>query len=253
MKMIISPAKSLNFEKTLPTSTFTLPLFLSEAERINSLLKKKSVKSLGKLMGISENLSQLNWDRNQAFELPFTSQNARPAVYTFDGDVYMGLDVYSLPSNKIEQLQSQLRILSGLYGLLKPLDLIQAYRLEMGTKLPVGTKKHLPEFWKQKVTETLNQEMGENKNLINLASNEYFNAIDVKTLKAEIITPQFKDFKNGKLKMISFFAKKARGMMVRYLIDNDCKNKRDLLSFNTDGYQYSEEYTLDENQPVFIR
>jgi cytoplasmic iron level regulating protein YaaA (DUF328/UPF0246 family) len=123
----------------------------------------------------------------------------------------------------------------------------------MGTKLPVGPKKHLPEFWKQKVTETLNQEMGENKNLINLASNEYFNAIDVKTLKAEIITPQFKDFKNGKLKMISFFAKKARGMMVRYLIDNDCKNKRDLLSFNTDGYQYSEEYTLNENQPVFIR
>lgn len=253
MKMIISPAKSLNFEKTLPKSTFTLPLFLSEAERINSLLKKKSVKSLGKLMGISENLSQLNWDRNQAFELPFTSQNARPAVYTFDGDVYTGLDVYSLPSNKIEQLQSQLRILSGLYGLLKPMDLIQAYRLEMGTKFSVGTKKNLPEFWKQKVTEALNEEMGQNKNLINLASNEYFNAIDDKTLKAEIITPQFKDFKNGKLKIISFFAKKARGMMVRYVIDNDCKNKTDLLGFNTDGYQYSEEHTLNENQPVFIR
>ncbi len=253
MKMIISPAKSLNFEKTLPKSTFTLPLFLSEAERINSLLKKKSVKSLGKLMGISENLSQLNWDRNQAFELPFTSQNARPAVYTFDGDVYTGLDVYSLPSYKIEQLQSQLRILSGLYGLLKPMDLIQAYRLEMGTKFSVGTKKNLPEFWKQKVAEALNEEMGQNKNLINLASNEYFNAIDDKTLKAEIITPQFKDFKNGKLKIISFFAKKARGMMVRYVIDNDCKNKTDLLGFNTDGYQYSEEHTLNENQPVFIR
>ena len=253
MKMIISPAKSLNFEKTLPTSTFTLPLYLDEAERINKLLKKKSVKSLGKLMGISEKLSQLNWDRNQAFKLPFTNQNARPAVYTFDGDVYTGLDVYSLASDKIEQLQSQLRILSGLYGLLKPLDLIQSYRLEMGTKFPVGSKKNLPEFWKHKVTKTLNEEMGENENLINLASNEYFNAIDTKSLKAEIITPQFKDFKNGKLKMISFFAKKARGMMVRYVLDNECNNKKDLLGFNTDGYQYSEEYTLNENQPIFIR
>jgi cytoplasmic iron level regulating protein YaaA (DUF328/UPF0246 family) len=133
------------------------------------------------------------------------------------------------------------------------LDLIQAYRLEMGTKFPVGAKKNLPEFWKQKLTETMNEEMGENENLINLASNEYFNAIDTKSLKAEIITPQFKDFKNGKFKMISFFAKKARGMMVRYVLDNECKNKTDLLGFNTDGYQYSEEYTLNENQPVFIR
>ena len=134
MKMIISPAKSLNFEKKLPTSQTTQPMFLSEAERINKLLKKKSVKGLEKLMGISENLSQLNWERNQAFQLPFTSENARPAVYTFDGDVYTGLDVYSLSIDKIATLQDQLRILSGLYGVLKPLDLMQAYRLEMGTK-----------------------------------------------------------------------------------------------------------------------
>ena len=253
MKMIISPAKSLNFEKELPTAEATQAVFLSEAQRINKLLKKKSVKSLGKLMGISENLSQLNWERNQAFELPFSKENARPAVYTFDGDVYTGLDVFSLSESKIADLQNQLRILSGLYGILKPLDLIQAYRLEMGTKFAVGVKKNLPDFWKAKVTQSLNDELGENDVLVNLASNEYFAAIDTKVLKSSIITPQFKDFKNGKLKMISFFAKKARGMMVRYIIDNECKSQTDLLGFDTDGYQFSEEHTLNEMQPIFIR
>ena len=178
MKMIISPAKSLNFEKKLPTSEATQPVFLSEAERINKLLKKKSVTGLGKLMGISENLSQLNWERNQAFQLPFTPENARPAVYTFDGDVYTGLDAFSLPIAKSAALQNQLRILSGLYGVLKPLDLIQAYRLEMGTKFSVGVKKNLPDFWKTKVTQTLNDELEANEFLVNLASNEYFSVID---------------------------------------------------------------------------
>ena len=195
----------------------------------------------------------MNWERNQAFQLPFSKENSRPAVYTFDGDVYTGLDVFSLPADKTAALQSQLRILSGLYGILKPLDLIQAYRLEMGTKFPVGVKKNLPDFWKEKVTQTLNEEMQENEFLVNLASNEYFAAVDTKALNASIITPQFKDFKNGKLKMISFFAKKARGMMVRYILDHDCKTQADLLGFNTDGYQYSEEHTVNENQPVFIR
>ena len=253
MKMIISPAKSLNFEKKLPTTQKTQPVFLSEAERINKLLKKKSVTGLGKLMGISENLSQLNWERNQAFQLPFTSENARPAVYTFDGDVYTGLDVYSLSNAKIATLQDQLRILSGLYGVLKPLDLMQAYRLEMGTKFSVGVKKNLPDFWKSRVTQTLNDDMQEDQLLVNLASNEYFAAVDTKTLNASIVTPQFKDFKNGKLKMISFFAKKARGMMVRYILDQECNTQADLLGFNTDGYQYSQEHTLNEMQPVFIR
>ena len=253
MKMIISPAKSLNFEKELPTSEATQPVFLSEAERINKLLKKKSVTGLGKLMGVSENLSQLNWERNQAFQLPFTPENARPAVYTFDGDVYTGLDVYSLPAAKTAALQNQLRILSGLYGVLKPLDLIQAYRLEMGTKFTVGVKKNLPDFWKTKITEILNDELEANEFLLNLASNEYFAAIDTKVLKCSIITPKFKDFKNGKLKMISFFAKKARGMMVRYILDQESNTLADLLGFNTDGYQYSEEHSLNEMQPVFIR
>ena len=253
MKMIVSPAKSLNFEAQLPTAQFTEARFLPEAERINKLLKKKSAKALGKLMGISENLSQLNWQRNQDFQLPFSPENARPAVYAFDGDVYTGLDVYSLPEDKIAALQSQLRILSGLYGLLRPLDLIQPYRLEMGTKMPVGVKKNLPAFWKEKVTQTLNQEMKEGEVLLNLASNEYFAAIDTKILNADIITPQFKDFKNGQLKMISFFAKKARGMMARYVIDNEAKNLSDILGFTTDGYQYSEEHTQKAAHPVFIR
>lgn len=253
MKMIISPAKSLNFEAILPTSKFSEAQFLSDSERINKLLKKKSVKSLGKLMGISENLSQLNWQRNQDFQLPFTPDNARPAVYAFDGDVYTGLNVYSLPIDKIDRLQKQLRILSGLYGLLKPLDLIQAYRLEMGTKMPVGTKKNLSVFWKNKVTKALNDEFEESEILLNLASNEYFSAVDSKAIAVPIITPQFKDFKNGKLKMISFFAKKARGMMVRYVIDHSSETLEDILGFNTDGYAYSEEHTTNNYQPVFIR
>ena len=253
MKMIVSPAKSLNFESELPTAEFTEARFLPEAERINKLLKKKSTKALGKLMGISENLSQLNWQRNQDFQLPFSPENARPAVYAFDGDVYTGLDAYSLSADKIPVLQSQLRILSGLYGLLNPLDLIQPYRLEMGTKMPVGVKKNLPAFWKDKVTQTLNEEMQEGEVLLNLASNEYFAAIDTKALNAEIITPQFKDFKNGQLKMISFFAKKARGMMARYVIDTAANTLADIKGYTTEGYQYSEEHTEKASQPVFIR
>ena len=253
MKMIISPAKSLNFESELPTTAFSNARFLAESERINKLLKKKSVKAIGKLMGISDNLSQLNWQRNQNFQLPFTQDNARPAVYAFDGDVYTGLDAYSLPQDKIPQLQEQLRILSGLYGVLKPLDLIQPYRLEMGTKFPVGVKKNLPAFWKDKVTKTLNDEILEDEILLNLASNEYFAAVDTKAINAPIVTPQFKDFKNGQLKMISFFAKKARGMMVRYVIDHKATTLKDLRAFSIDGYRFSEEHTEKEYQPVFIR
>jgi len=253
MKMIISPAKSLNFDSALPTTEHTDARFLTEAERINKLLKKKSVKSIGKLMGISENLSTLNWQRNQDFQLPFTADNARPAIYAFDGDVYTGMDAYSIPVEKIPQLQDQLRILSGLYGLLKPLDLIQPYRLEMGTKFPVGVKKNLPAFWKDKVTQSLNEELTKEETFLNLASNEYFAAVDTKALKTEVITPQFKDFKDGKLKMISFFAKKARGMMVRYVLDHNCTSLDDIKGFSTDGYQYSETHTVQANQPVFIR
>jgi cytoplasmic iron level regulating protein YaaA (DUF328/UPF0246 family) len=251
--MVISPAKSLNFESTLPTQENSNPFFLSEANHINQLLRDKTPSELSHMMKISDKLGNLNWERNQNFNTPFNPENARPAVYTFDGDVYTGLDVYTLPEEKIKLLQNSLRILSGLYGVLKPLDLIQPYRLEMGTKFPVEKNKNLYEFWKQKITSFLNDELEENELFVNLASNEYFSAIDAKILNTRVITPQFKDYKNGTLKMISFFAKKARGMMVRYLLDVENPSAASLLNFDYGGYAYSEEHTASDLSPVFIR
>jgi hypothetical protein len=203
-------------------------------------------------MAISDKLADLNWQRNQDWKTPFTTKNARPAVYAFDGDVYTGLDAYSIPPGKLESLQDKLRILSGLYGLLKPLDLIQPYRLEMGTKLPIGERKNLYEFWKETVTKALNKELKKDELFINLASNEYFSAVDGKALKVPVITPDFKDYKDGKLKMISFFAKKARGMMVRYIIDTDAQTIDDLKGFNYDGYQFDANLSKG-NHLVFTR
>jgi len=253
MKIVISPAKSLDFEKELPTAKYTQPDFLELAKKLNKVLLKKRPKALSKLMGISDNLAQLNWQRNQEFETPFTVSNARPAVYAFNGDVYQGLDAYSLSETKIDKLQNTLRILSGLYGVLKPLDLMQPYRLEMGTQLKVGRKKNLHEFWKKDLTALLNSELADDELFINLASNEYFGAVDEKSLKVPVITPIFKDWKNDKLKIISFFAKKARGSMVRYIIDSDAKTLEDIKGFNKDDYMFSKEHTLKANQPVFIR
>ena len=253
MKIVISPAKSLNFDAALPTERFSQPQFLAESEKLNKVLRKKKPKALSKLMSISDNLAQLNWERNQQFSTPFSSENARPAVYAFNGDVYQGLDAYTLPEDKLEDLQTTLRILSGLYGLLKPLDLIQPYRLEMGTQLKIGRKKNLYEFWKKTLTAHLNVELGDGELFINLASNEYFGAIDEKTLKVPVITPVFKDWKNDKLKVISFFAKKARGSMVRYILDANAQTLDDIKGFDYDDYQYSQEHTVKENEPVFIR
>ena len=222
-------------------------------DRINELLKKKTPAELSQLMKISEKLGNLNWERNQNFKIPFNKENARPAVYAFDGDVYAGLDVYTLPLEKIQVLQDNLRILSGLYGVLKPLDLIQPYRLEMGTKFRIDKKNNLYGFWKQKITTFINDELEEKELFVNLASNEYFSAIDSKVLKTAVITPQFKDFKNGTLKMISFYAKKARGMMVRYLLDKENVTAETLLDFDYGGYAYSEEHTKSPLAPVFIR
>ena len=252
MKIVISPAKSLNFEKELPTETFSQASFLKEARQVHQVLKQKSPKELSELMAISDKLADLNWQRNQEWKTPFTAKNARPAVYAFDGDVYTGLDAYSIPTSKLETLQNKLRILSGLYGVLKPLDLIQPYRLEMGTKLPVGESKNLYEFWKETVTKTLNKELKKDELFINLASNEYFSAVDVKALKVPVITPDFKDYKDGKLKMISFFAKKARGMMVRYIIDTNAQTIDDLKGFNYDGYQFDANLSKG-NHLVFTR
>lgn len=253
MKMVISPAKTLDFESQLPTTRGTQPRFLEEAELINNKLERKSKKAIGKLMDISDKLAELNYQRYKEFTTPFTKQNARPAVYAFAGDVYTGLDAYTIPSEKIDLLQDSLRILSGMYGLLRPLDLIQPYRLEMGTKLPINRKKDLYSFWKKSLTATLNEELEEKELFVNLASVEYFNAIDQKKLKVPIVSPVFKDFKNGELKIISFFAKKARGSMARFVIDTNAKTLEELKGFDYDGYGYSEEYTEKEREPVFIR
>ena len=252
MKIVISPAKSLNFEKEVPTTTFSEPQFLKQATTIQRTLKKKKPKELTELMDISDKLAELNWQRNQDWNTPFTNHNARQAIFAFDGDVYTGLDVYSLPLDKLEVLQNKLRILSGLYGLLKPLDLMQAYRLEMGTAMAIGKNKNLYEFWKKTITVALNSELKKGDLFINLASNEYFSAVDAKALKVPVITPEFKDYKDGKLKMISFFAKKARGMMVRYIIDVNAETIDDLKGFNYEGYAFDANLSKG-NTLVFTR
>ncbi len=252
MKLVLSPAKSLNFESPLPTAQHTEAQFLAQSERLNKMLKTKSARNLSKLMSISDALGQLNYERNQSWELPFTKDNSRPAVYAFNGDVYRGLDAYTIPEEKIETLQNTVRILSGLYGLLKPTDLMQPYRLEMGTKLKVGRKKNLYEFWKNDITKALNEELEDDELFLNLASNEYFKAVDIKALKVPVVTASFKEFKNGQYKMISFFAKAARGMMARYVVDTDAKTIDDLKGFNYDGYNFSEPMSK-ENELIFIR
>lgn len=252
MKLVLSPAKSLDYESKLPTAKTTEACFLNEAERLNKLLKKKSAKSLSKLMNISDNLGQLNYERNQEWSLPFTKDNARPAIYAFNGDVYRGLDAYTIDTKKLERLQDTVRILSGLYGLLKPLDLIQPYRLEMGTKFSVGKNKNLYEFWKKQVTQALNDELEDGEIFLNLASNEYFKAIDTKALKVPVIDVDFKEFKNGDYKTIGIFAKLARGLMARYIIDTNAKTLDDIKGFNIENYGFSEELS-SKNKLVFTR
>lgn len=252
MKIVISPAKSLNFESDLPTKNFSEASFLKEARQIHRVLKKMKPKDLSKLMDISDNLSELNWERNQSWKTPFTPDNSRPAIFAFDGEVYTGVDAYTIPMDKMEDLQSRLFILSGLYGLLKPLDLIQAYRLEMGTSIAIGESKNLYAFWKTKITKALNKSVAKGEFLLNLASTEYFSAIDTKLLKAKVITPEFKDYKDGKLKMISFFAKKARGLMVRYIIDTNAQTIADLKAFNYEGYAFDANLSSD-SKLVFTR
>ncbi len=252
MKIVISPAKSLDYQTPLPTEQFTKPIFLSYSEKIQKTLKKKSARSLSKLMSISDNLGQLNYQRNQEWELPFTPQNARPALFAFKGTVYEGLEAYTLPIDKIDDIQNKLRILSGLYGLLKPLDLMQPYRLEMGTKLKLGTKENLYKFWGDTLSKALKKEMQPDEVLVNLASQEYFKVLKEKVIDRKIITPIFKDFSNAKLKVVAFFAKKARGLMVRYIIDNNIENVSEIKNFNKAGYRYDTNLST-ENQWVFTR
>ena len=252
MKIVISPAKSLDFESPLPTLEYTTSRFLKESKSINKVIKQKSPKELSELMSISDKLGELNWQRNKSWKTPFTPDNARPAVYAFAGDVYIGLDANTIPVEKIAILQERLRILSGLYGILKPLDLIQPYRLEMGTKIAIGESKNLYDFWKQKLTDSLNKELKKGELFINLASNEYFSVLDTKALKVPVITPEFMDYKEGKLKMISFFAKKARGLMVRYIIDTNAESIEDLKGFHYEGYGFDANLSKG-NKLVFTR
>ena len=252
MKLVLSPAKSLNFESKLPTDQATEAGFLKQSERLNRLLKKKSARSLSKLMSISDNLGQLNYQRNQDWSLPFTAENARQAVYAFSGDVYRGLDAYTIGTKHLDKLQETVRIISGLYGVLKPLDLMQPYRLEMGTKFPVGKHKNLYEFWKPQITKALNEELEDGELFLNLASNEYFKAIDTKALKVPVITANFKDFKNGQYKTIMTFAKLARGYMTRYIIDTNAKTIDDVKGFDYENYRFSEDLS-SETELVFTR
>ena len=253
MKILISPAKSLDFDSNIDSLKCTQPVFLNKTSQINSVLKEKSPKDLMQLQGISQKLSDLNWKRNNDYVDNHNNKNSRPAVFAFNGDVYSGIDVKTLSEDKVYDLQKSLRILSGYYGVLKPLDLIQPYRLEMGTKLAINGSENLYKFWSENITNSILDEMSTEDLLINLASNEYFEAFDKKKFDGRIISPVFKDFKNGKLKIISFYAKKARGMMVRYIVDNSVSSYNELLGFNLGNYSYNEAETSDENFPVFTR
>ena len=252
MKIVISPAKSLDFSTKVPTEKFSKAKFLKQAKEINTVLKQKSPTDLSKLMKISDKLASLNWQRNQEWHLPFNLINAKQAIYAFKGTVYDGMDAYTIPLEKLDGFQDKLRILSGQYGILKPLDLIQAYRLEMGTKLVIHKAKNLYQYWDTTLTDSLNNEFAKNDFLVNLASVEYYKVLKPKLIKVPIITPVFKDYKNGKLKTIAFYAKKARGMMVRYIIDKNIEQIDALKAFNYGNYAFDSNLST-ETELVFTR
>ena len=253
MIILISPAKSLNFDEISTSYPKSEILFKNEAWEIAKTLKRLSPKDLSKLMTISEKLADLNWNRNQDYELNFNEKNPKQALFAFDGEVYNGIDAPTLAPKSINYLQNHLRILSGQYGLLRPLDLIIPYRLEMGTKLQVNGHKNLYEFWGESITQTINSELINNDYVINLASNEYFKSVKENLINANIVTPIFKDYKNGQLKTISFYAKKARGLMVRYLSENPINGNIDnIKNFDLGGYRYNNEIS-DEKSFIFSR
>jgi len=254
MLIVVSPAKSLYDHCPVQFEPFSQVDFLPEAEKVVSVLKKKKPAQLAGLMGISPKLAELNYQRFQAWSPPFTPENSWQAILMFNGDVYQGLKAETFTASEFETAQQQLRILSGVYGLLKPLDLIQPYRLEMGTNVSVARKKNLYEFWKTRITAKLNQEFSETgkKVLVNLASNEYFSAIDTKKLKARIITPAFKEHKNGQYQMVSFFAKRARGLMSRFIIQNQISNPEEMKAFDIEGYYFNNELSNGDSW-VFTR
>ena len=255
MIALIAPAKRLDYDSDLSVEDFSIAEHLKESKKLIKELQKKSPEDLSSLMGLSENLSILNFERNMNWQVPKKPSNeVRQAIFAFKGDVYVGLDSETLSKSDIKYAQKNLAILSGLYGLLKPLDLMYPYRLEMGTKMKNENGKNLYEFWGNKITTSINALAKKNnsKGIINLASVEYFSSVKTENLDLPVYSPVFKDFKNGKYKIISFFAKKARGSMARFVIQNKIKNPTDLNKFNLDGYKYSAKDST-EYSPVFLR
>jgi cytoplasmic iron level regulating protein YaaA (DUF328/UPF0246 family) len=254
MLAIISPAKTQDFSDQKFTDTYSDPAFLKESEKLIKELKKKSATSISQLMEVSSNIAELNYERYQKFETPFTPDNSKQALLAFNGDVYTDIDIENFTKKEFEFAQDHLRILSGLYGILKPLDLIQPYRLEMKIKLKNSRGKNLYEFWGNRITKAINSDLEKSKKpcLVNLASQEYFKAIDTKKINSEIITPTFKENKNGEYKIIAIYAKRARGMMANFIIKNKLKNAEKLKTFVEGGYEYSERLST-EKEWVFIR
>jgi len=246
MLTVISPAKTLDFDATPTTKKSSLPSFTKQAKELISILRTKSGKELSSLMGISPRLAELNVERYQNFKVH--SKNGKQAIFAFKGDVYIGLDASRYTERDFTFAQNNLRILSGLYGVLKPLDLIQPYRLDMGTKLSNSKGDNLYDFWQDRIGKALINELAKhsNKSLINLASNEYFKAIHASTPSAQIITPVFKDFSNGNYRVLSFFAKKARGAMASFLVRNRINKPDDLKAFDEDGYRFNEGFSTEE-------
>ncbi len=253
MRVLLSPAKALDMDKEINATTASQPIFIEKSAELIKKLARLSSNKIGTMMHLSKDLADLNHERYQTWE-PETELNGKNtyAIAAFNGEVYRGFDAPTLSTEKLIEAQETVRVLSGLYGILKPLDVIYPYRLEMGTKWSVTPKtSNLYKFWGSKIAEALNEEEG-NGIIVNLASTEYFKAIDLKKLKAKVITPTFKEFKNGDYKVIMVFAKRARGSMARYIVDHSITNPEDLKEFNTDGYRYDENIS-SENDWVFTR
>lgn len=254
MLAVISPAKTLDYESRCPSVTVSHPDFLDDSEELIGVLKKKRRPQLRALMNLSEKLADQNFERYQEWQRPFNEDNARPALLAFKGDVYTGFSLDEYTKRDFNFAQKHLRILSGLYGVLRPLDLMQPYRLEMGTPLKNARGKDLYAFWDTQITRNLNQALSESKSktLINLASNEYYKTVDESLIDADVITPVFKDLKNGQYKFLSFYGKKARGMMCDFMIRHRLKKADDLKQFDTAGYAFNEALS-EGNTWVFTR
>jgi cytoplasmic iron level regulating protein YaaA (DUF328/UPF0246 family) len=254
MLAVVSPAKKLDFETDAPEMSVSQPAFLDDTQELIDVARKKSRSDLMKLMGISENLADLNYQRFQHFSRPFDRTNAKPAIFAFRGDTYVGLDADTMKAEDIEWAEDHFLMLSGLYGLLKPRDLMQPYRLEMGTRLNNPRGKDLYAFWDDKLSQKINEitKGHKDRSLINLASNEYFKSVKTKVLDGPVITPVFKEVKGGTAKVVGFSAKRARGMMARYMIDNRLDDPQELKKFNVDGYRYQEDLSTD-TEWVFTR